>query len=180
MDFTTAQKAATLARVALVDVTTTNSDMRGTNSALLASSYTAPDNTGIGVAASAAAAAATSGANIQTRIPAALSGGNMKADVLAIDGSTAAATAQKKAALTVITGTVGAGATTTEIPIKTLNMSIADIDQLLGLIIGFPVAAGTGRAGQKSDITGASPIGPVISVTALTRAPSEDDEFVIL
>ena len=36
LDFTTTQKAATLARVTLVDTTTTNTDMRGTNSAALA------------------------------------------------------------------------------------------------------------------------------------------------
>lgn len=36
MDFTTTQKAATLARVTLVDTTTTNTDMRGTNNAALA------------------------------------------------------------------------------------------------------------------------------------------------
>lgn len=47
LDFTTAQKAATLARVTLVDTTTTNTDMRGTNNALLAASYTAPDNASI-------------------------------------------------------------------------------------------------------------------------------------
>lgn len=34
--------------VVLVDTTTTNTDMRGTDSAMLAASYTAPDNTGIG------------------------------------------------------------------------------------------------------------------------------------
>lgn len=36
-----------VARVTLVDTTTVNSDMRGTNNALLAASYTAPDNAGI-------------------------------------------------------------------------------------------------------------------------------------
>jgi hypothetical protein len=36
-----------VANVTLVGTTTTNSDMRGTNSALLASGYTAPDNAGI-------------------------------------------------------------------------------------------------------------------------------------
>lgn len=36
-----------ISRVTLVDTTTVNSDMRGTDNALLASSYTAPDNTGI-------------------------------------------------------------------------------------------------------------------------------------
>jgi hypothetical protein len=36
-----------VARVTLVDTTTTNTDMRGTNNALLAASYTAPDNAGI-------------------------------------------------------------------------------------------------------------------------------------
>lgn len=36
LDFTTAQKAATLARVTLVDTTTTNTDMRGTDNAALA------------------------------------------------------------------------------------------------------------------------------------------------
>jgi len=37
----------TVANVTLVGTTTTNTDMRGTNSALLAASYTAPDNTSI-------------------------------------------------------------------------------------------------------------------------------------
>jgi len=40
MDFTTAQKAATLARVTLVDTTTTNTDMRGTDNAALAAVWT--------------------------------------------------------------------------------------------------------------------------------------------
>lgn len=106
--------------------------------------------------------------------------GKVDANALLIDGSTAAATAQKKAALTVITGTVDAGATTTSIPIKTLNMTVADMDQLVGLIIGFPVTAGTGRAGQKTTITAVSAAGPTLTVAELTRAPSEDDEFVIL
>jgi len=37
----------TIARVTLVDTTTTNTDMRGTNNAMLAASYTAPDNASI-------------------------------------------------------------------------------------------------------------------------------------
>lgn len=37
-----------ITRVTLVDTTTTNSDMRGTDNALLASGYTAPNNAGIG------------------------------------------------------------------------------------------------------------------------------------
>jgi hypothetical protein len=39
--------ADTIANVTLVATTTTNTDMRGTDSALLASGYTAPDNAGI-------------------------------------------------------------------------------------------------------------------------------------
>lgn len=38
----------TVGRVTLVDTTSVNSDMRGTDNALLAASYTAPDNAGIG------------------------------------------------------------------------------------------------------------------------------------
>ena len=37
-----------VSRVTLVDTTTTNTDMRGTDNAMLAASYTAPDNAGIG------------------------------------------------------------------------------------------------------------------------------------
>lgn len=44
-DFNPATDA--VANVTLVGTTTTNTDMRGTNSALLAASYTAPDNTSI-------------------------------------------------------------------------------------------------------------------------------------
>jgi len=43
LDFTTTQKAATLARVALVDTTTTNTDMRGTNGAYTGTPPTASD-----------------------------------------------------------------------------------------------------------------------------------------
>ena len=43
-----------LLRVVLVDTTTENSDMRGTDNALLAANYTAPDNSGIGDAKTAA------------------------------------------------------------------------------------------------------------------------------
>jgi hypothetical protein len=39
--------ADAVANVTLVDTTTTNSDMRGTNGALLSSGYTSPDNAGI-------------------------------------------------------------------------------------------------------------------------------------
>lgn len=46
----------TVAHVTLVDTTTTNTDMRGTDSALLASGYTAPDNTTIGTISTTATA----------------------------------------------------------------------------------------------------------------------------
>ena len=51
LDFTTTQKAATLARVTLVDTTTTNTDMRGTNSAALASAWTGTLATNLGTLA---------------------------------------------------------------------------------------------------------------------------------
>jgi hypothetical protein len=46
-----------ISRVVLVDTTTTNTDMRGTDNAFLAANYTAPDNAGITTAAAQATAA---------------------------------------------------------------------------------------------------------------------------
>jgi hypothetical protein len=56
-----------ISRVTLVDTTTTNSDMRGTDNALLAASYTTPDNAGI---TSIAANLVTVNANVLSRLAA--------------------------------------------------------------------------------------------------------------
>lgn len=107
MDFTTAQKAATLARVTLVDTTTTNTDMRGTDNAALAATALSTAVWTNGIAAridenvSAAktltsaydpaktAATQTSVTDISNRLPAALTGdGNLKADALKVNGQT--------------------------------------------------------------------------------------------
>jgi len=55
-----------ISNVVLVATTAANTDMRGTNGALLAADYTAPDNAGIGNAASSASSAASSASAIQT------------------------------------------------------------------------------------------------------------------
>ncbi len=71
--------------------------MRGTDAALLAASYTAPDNAGI--------------ANIQSRVPAALTGdGNIKADTLRVGGTlqTAGDLAGELAAIEALIGTPAA------------------------------------------------------------------------
>lgn len=76
-------------------------------------------------------------------------------------------------------GTVDTGATATTIPLKTLNITLADADQLAGRVLIFPSTEGTGRALQACVIQSVSLSPDVLTVTQLTRAPSEDDVFII-
>lgn len=118
--------------------------------------------------------------DIQARLPATLTGaGNMKVDVLAIDGSTNAAANLERGTLGTALGTVGAASTTTSIVTSSLDPAAATIDQFKGRIVTFDRATTTANLrGQATDITGSSAAG-VLTVTALTDAPVSGDTFVI-
>lgn len=118
--------------------------------------------------------------DIQARLPAALTGaGNMKADALAIDGSTQAADRLQRSAEAIVFCTVGAASTTTSIVTSAMDPAAAVTDQFKGRIVIFDRATTTTNLrGQATDITG-STVGGVLTVTALTTAPVSGDTFTI-
>ena len=126
-------------------------------------------------------------ADIQARLPAALTaGGNMKVDVLAISGSTAAADALEESTEAIGYGTVdGTGATTTVFLTSALTPDSAVNDQFNGRVLLFKsdttTAALRGQGGIISDYAHTSAeIGTFTLTTALTTAPSTGDTFSIL
>lgn len=117
--------------------------------------------------------------DIQSRIPAALASGNMKCDVLAIDGSTTAADRLQRSAEAIVFCTVGAASTTTSIVTSAMDPAAAVTDQFKGRIVIFNQNTTTANLrGQATDIT-ASTAGGVLTVTALTTAPASGDTFTI-
>jgi hypothetical protein len=74
--------------------------------------------------------------------------------------------------------TVDTGATTTSIPLKTSTPTPTTVDQWKGRIVVFSNTTATAALrGQASDITANTTT--ALTVTALTTAPAEDDEFSI-
>ena len=107
--------------------------------------------------------------DIQNRIPAALTGGgNMKSDVLALNGDTAAAAvlAILNGATIVYSGTVTGAATTTTLIDSGLTQ--ADTDWWKGRIIIFKTVIPL----QATDITAFDPATDKLTFTATTQAPT--------
>jgi hypothetical protein len=118
--------------------------------------------------------------NIQTRIPAALIGGRMDANVEAINNDAGGPDRMDRSARTMVLGTVGNGATTTSIPTSSLAPAAVDVDQFRGRAIVFDKdTATTGLRGQGRTITGSAADG-TLTVNALTTAPANGDTFVIV
>ncbi len=119
--------------------------------------------------------------NIQTRLPAALVGGRMDANISAINNATGGVARLERAIRAIITGTVGAGSTTTSVVSSALDPAGAVADQFKGQILAFDKDTTTAALrGQKTDITGNTSSGtPTFSVTALTTAPVSGDTFTI-
>lgn len=112
--------------------------------------------------------------DIQTRIPAALTGaGNMKVDVLAISGSTTAADNLKSGGIALVPTTCASGSTTTSI---VTNLTEATDDHYNGRVITFTSGALAGQATSISDYNGTT---KTLTVIALTEAPANTDSFVI-
>lgn len=119
--------------------------------------------------------------DIQSRLPAALSSGNMKVDVLAISGDTTAADRLEEAATSVITGTVDAATptpSTTAFGFTGTNGHTASTvdDFYNGKIVTFL----TGNlAGQSTDVTDFTGTNNILTVTALTAAPDSASVFTL-
>ncbi len=114
-------------------------------------------------------------AAILTRLPAALSGGNMKSDMLAISGDTAAADKLEESATSIVNSTAKAGTlSTTQM---STNLSETTNDHYIGRTVIWTTGA---LAGQASDITDYVGTNGVLTYSAVTEAPSAGDAFVIV
>lgn len=120
--------------------------------------------------------------DIQTRIPAALTGaGNMKADILAINGSTTAAANLAESAKAIAYGTVGTGSTTTAIVNSAMTPASAVNDQYNGRTLIFKNDTTTAvLRGQATTISDYDHASLTFTVAAVTTAPSSGDTFDIL
>jgi len=113
--------------------------------------------------------------DIQTRIPAALSGGNIKADVLAISTSTVAADSLEASAETIIVAAAITGTlSTTQM---TTDLTEVTNDHYNGRIIIWTSGVLIGQATDITDYDGAT---KMLTYTAVTEAPSNGDTFNIL
>lgn len=121
-------------------------------------------------------------ADIQARLPAALTGGgNMKVDVLAISGSTAAADTLELSTEAICTGTCDTGGSTTSVIASALSPASAVNDQFNGRIIIFNSDTTTAALrNQATDITDFVHATQTFTVTALTTAPASGDTFIIV
>ena len=118
--------------------------------------------------------------DLQTRIPAALSGGNMKCDLLAINTATAAAARLALSAGVIIPGTVdttGFAPTTTEFECDDITAAAADFYN--GRIIIFTSGALTGQATSITDYSLSGGRGH-FTVPALTSAPANDVALIVI
>jgi len=119
------------------------------------------------------------GTTLDGRIPAALVGGRMDANMGAISGSATAADKLEASALTIIVDTIAAGHTETTTTLKgggTASLDATD-DHYNGRIIIFTSGVLINQATDITDYTGSTNL---FTVTALTEAPADGDSFVIV
>jgi hypothetical protein len=118
--------------------------------------------------------------DVQTRLPAALSGGRMSSDIQAINNNTAPVARFERSARSIVTGTASGVPTTTTIP-ATLSPLSGVNDQFKGRIVIFDeTTTTTALRGQATDITAYTHATTLLTVTALTTAPVSGDTFVIV
>lgn len=125
--------------------------------------------------------APTAVVDIQARLPAALTGaGNMKADSIAIDGDTSAATRLKRGALAAVLVTIGSASTQTNIVTSSMDPAAAVTDQFKDAALVFDKNTTTvNLRGQRCRII-SSTSGGVLAVTQLTTAPVSGDTAEIV
>lgn len=115
---------------------------------------------------------------ILTRVPAALSGGNMKSDVVAIGGSSTSADKLEEGAEALVIGEVNdASASTTVFVIQVTGDTISSVNDFYnGRIITFTSG---NLLQQATDITAYNGTTKAVTVTALTAAPDDNSQIVI-
>jgi len=118
-------------------------------------------------------------ANLQTRVPAALTaGGFMKADMVALDGSTTSAARLRRSASLIHDGAVTGAATATTLIDS--GLTHPDDDQLKGRILIFDGNMTAGLREQATDIVAFDAATDMLTFTAMTQAPVLGDTFVIV
>ena len=187
--------AGAVNNVILTATTTTNTDMRGTDSAALASVVTEARLSELDAATAGKMAnqvdiiqtdtttdipatittLQSDTDNIQTRIPAALVSGRMDSNVSAINNVNQSAINLEKSASAIVTGAAIAGTlSTTQM---TTDLAEATNDHYNGRIIIWTTGV---LAGQATDITAYSGTSKMLTYTAVTEAPTAADTFVIV
>ena len=117
--------------------------------------------------------------DIQARLPAALTaGGNMKADMLALDGSTTSAARLRRSASVMHDGAVTGAATATTLIDS--GLTHPDNDQLKGRIVIFDGNVTAGLREQATDITAFDAATDKLTFTALTQPPAAGDTYIIV
>lgn len=173
--FSTFNPAAdTVAHVTLVDTTTTNTDMRGTDNALLASGYTAPDNAGISAAESAAASAASAAT---TAASSASTAATNTATILARIGAFAGTGLNTILGFLRAMAAKATGLTPSEL--SDGNTFFNETDSLqairdLGNGGGECTSFTAGALAQLAAVKTITTLGPVITVTRLALAQGDD------
>lgn len=114
------------------------------------------------------------GTTIPALLPAALVGGRMSSDAVAISGSTEAADNLEASAETIVSGAAAAGTlSTTEM---TTNLTEATDDHYNGRLLTWTSGV---LQDQQTDITDYDGSSKKLTYTAVTEAPSAGDTFVI-
>ena len=136
----------------------------------------------IAMKADTAAILVDTGTTLDGRIPAALTaGGNIKADVLAISGSTVSADNLEESTEAIGYGTCDTGGSTTTVIASSITPASAVNDQYNGRVLIFKndttTTALRGQATTISDFVHAT---QTFTVVALTTAPATGDTFTVL
>ena len=113
-------------------------------------------------------------------VPALTGAGNIKADVLALNGNTTSPVILDRSVRSMIRFTVGSSSTTTSIVTSSLDPAPSVTDQFKGRVAIFDGTTITAALrGQAGDIA-ASTAGGVVTVSTLTTAPVTGDTGVIV
>lgn len=113
--------------------------------------------------------------DLQTRLPAALIGGRMDADVQAVNSSTLAAIRLALSTDTIVVGAAVAG--TLSNTQMTTNLSEATDGHYIGRVI---IWTSGDLIDQATDITGYAASGGLLTFTQTTEAPTAGDTFIIV
>ena len=172
--------------VDLVDTCTTNTDMRGTDSAATATALATAQadldiitgasgvNLLTATQASIDAIETHTGTALPALLPAALVGGRMDSNVSAVGGSATAAANLSASALGIVPGACEGTPSTTVIQ---TDLAEGTDDHYIGRVVVFTSGIAAGEASDITDYTGAT---GTITVTAITTAPAAADTFVIV